>query len=200
MQTTPKIAWILASLSLAIILLGMCNSAIAAQVPPPRATLPPPVEPLPGPERVEPEGGPIEPELLRALTEAEPDEHLRVIVHLREQADLKMAVDGVLSATEAHAHVVSALQATANQSQAPLLAYLAGASASGAVEHYTPFWIVNAVAVRADRDTVFAIAARPDVATIRLDHYRQWLPTTIPNSKSQTPNSQSAICNPLSGA
>ena len=195
MQTTPKIAWILASFSLALILLGMCNSAIAAQVPPPRATLPPPVEPLPGPEGAEPEGGPIEPELLRALTEAEPDGHLRVIVHLREQADLKMAVDGALSATEAHAHVVSALQATANQSQAPLLAYLASASASGAVEHYTPFWIVNAVAVRADRDTVFAIAARPDVATIRLDHYRQWLPTAIPNPKSQTPNSQSAIRN-----
>ena len=130
--------------------------------------------------------GPIEPQLLRALLEAEPDERFRVIVHLREQADPEAAVVGALSATEARVRVVSALQATAARSQAPLLAYLAAAQAAGRVESYTPFWIVNGVVVRADRDTIFTLAARPDVAAIRLDHYRRWL-TTLPSPCSSAP-------------
>nr|HID13513.1 hypothetical protein [Anaerolineae bacterium] len=124
-----------------------------------------------------------EPELLRALLEAEPDERFRVIVHLREQADLKTAVGGALSATEARARVVSALQATAARSQRLLRAYLAGMQAAGTVRSYTPFWIVNAIAIHAARDTVFALAARPEIAAVHLDHYRQWItnqPTTHP--------------------
>ena len=48
-------------------------------------------------------GGPIEPELLRALREAESGEVLRVIVHLHEQADVEATAGGAVSATEADA-------------------------------------------------------------------------------------------------
>jgi len=132
---------------------------------------------------------PIEPELLRALLEAESDEYLRVIVHLREQPDLEVAVGGALSATEARSRVVSMLQADASRSQAPLRAYLEGAQAAGLVDSYTPFWIFNGIAVRARPSLIHALATHPTVAAVHLDHYRQWLIAEIPNPKPQTPNS-----------
>ncbi len=145
----------------------------------------------PGPMRgIEQDGPPIEPELLRALLEAESDEYLRVIVHLREQADLEAAVGGALNTTEARPRVVSALQANAARSQASLRAYLEGARAAGLVDSYTPFWIFNGIAVRARPSLIRALAAHPTVAAVRLDHYRQWLATEIPNPEPRTPNSQ----------
>ena len=118
---------------------------------------------------------PIEPELLRALRKADSDDSFRVIVHLRERADLEMATLKASSVTEARASVVSALQATASRSQTLIRSYLAGAQAAGKVESYTAFWIVNSIAVHADRDLVLALAARPEVAAVRLDHWRQWV-------------------------
>jgi uncharacterized repeat protein (TIGR01451 family) len=115
--------------------------------------------------------------LLRALLEAEPDETLRVIVYVREQANLEAAAGGALSAAEARSHVVSALQANATRSQAPLRAYLEAAQAIGLVESYTPFWLFNGIAVRARPSAIRALAANPTVALVDLDHYRQWLTT-----------------------
>jgi len=124
---------------------------------------------------------------------AEPDERFRVIVHLREQADPKAAVVGVLNTTEARSRVVEVLQMTAARSQAPLRAYLAGARAAGAVHSYTPFWIVNSIAVHADRDAVFALAARPEVAVVRLDHYRQWVANQPTNQLTNQPATEWGI-------
>ncbi len=154
------------------------------------AVLSPPWQrPTPEPEGgIERESPPtIEPELLRALLEAESAEsrYFRVIVHLRERADLEAAAGGALSATDAHSRVVSALQTTATRSQALLRAYLEGAQSSGRVKSYTPFWIVNAVTVHADRDTVFDLAARPEVAAVHLDHYRRWITSETRNLESR---------------
>jgi len=141
---------------------------------------------------IEQETPPIEPDLLRALLEAEPDTYIHVIVRLREQTDLEAAVRGAASMADVRIHLVSALQADAARAQAPLRAYLEGARASGSVASYTPFWIFNGIAVRARPSLIRALAAHPTVATIHLDHYRQWLtaeiPQEIPNSKPQTPN------------
>ena len=218
MENAMKVNRRLVMFVLALMLLAMRNSAVAGQVPPPRPAFsfsfpeevipawalsaPPP--PPPSPSSAPPVGAglrpapTIEPELLRALLEAEPDEHFHVIVHLRERADLKAVVGGALSAAEARSRVVSALQATATRSQRPLRAYLEGARTAGTVQSYTPFWIVNGVAIHTNRDTVFALAARPEISTVRLDHWRQWIAIEIPNPKSQTPNPQSAIRNPQS--
>ena len=140
---------------------------------------------------------PIDPELLRALLEAESGEVLRVIVHLHEQADVEAMAGGAVSATEARFRVVSALQASAARSQAPLQAYLEGARAAGLVASYTPFWIFNGIAVRARPSVIRALAAHPSVAAVRLDHWRQW----ISNSRLQIAdsNSQSRISNLESG-
>ncbi len=117
----------------------------------------------------------LEPDLQRALEEAAPDESLRVILHLRgvENGDRRLENGGTDD-------VVSALQATAARSQAPLRAHLDEAQAAGLVDSYTPFWIVNAIAVRAHPAAIHELATRPDVAAIHLDHYRRWLP---PNTK-----------------
>ncbi|MDY6876961.1 MAG: S8 family serine peptidase [Chloroflexota bacterium] len=199
-------------LALVLTLLAIRSSAVTGQVIPPRPPISLPEDvtedvipawalatpPSSSPGRVEAENGSIEPDLLRVLLTAKPDEPFRVIVHLHEQADPQAAAVGALNVTAARFRVVGELQATAARSQASLRAYLAGARAVGAVHSYTPFWVVNGIAVHADRDTVFALAARPEVAAVHLDHYRQWLTGEIPNPKSQIPNRLSAIGNPQS--
>ena len=142
-------------------------------------------------EEDERETFPIDPDVQRALLEAEPDEVLHVIVTMREQTDLEVAAGGALSAAEARSRVVSTLQANAAHSQAPLRAYLEGAQAAELVESYTPFWIFNGIAVRARSSAVRAIAANPSVAAIRLDRWRQWVPNS--NLRSQTSNLKSPL-------
>ena len=139
--------------------------------------------------------GPFEPGLLRALLEAEPDDVVPVVVTLREQVVVESAAVGELGVAETRSLVVSALQAGAARSQTALRAYLEGAQAAGQVEHYTPFWIFNGIAVRARPSVVQALAAHPSVAAVHLDHWRQWITEESPNPKFQNPNLQSAIRN-----
>ncbi|HHN94454.1 MAG TPA: hypothetical protein ENK17_06775, partial [Anaerolineae bacterium] len=107
---------------------------------------------------------PLDPALERALRAAEEsDGDLRVIVYLREPAPTAASV--------------TALQAHAARTQAPLRAYLDAAQAAGQVAAYTPFWIFDGLAVQARPETVRALAARPDVAAVRLDRYRRWVET-----------------------
>ena len=135
------------------------------------------------------DGAPIEPELLRDLLAAGPDDSFRVVVRLREQVNFQLATAGALNASEARSRLVSALQYTANRSQSLLRSYLEGARAAGRVQSYTSFWIVNEIAIHADRDAVFALADRPEVAAVHLDHYRQWVTAETPMSNVQSPTS-----------
>ncbi|MEE8392442.1 MAG: protease inhibitor I9 family protein, partial [Anaerolineae bacterium] len=147
--------------------------------------------PVGGVEQEMPPVGPIEPELLRVLLDAESsendDETVRVIVYLREQADLDAAASDALNVTDARARIVSALQAQAARSQAPLRAYLEGARAAGLVDSYTPFWIFDGIAVRARPSLIRALVAHPTVATVRLDHWRQWITDESPNLQISNP-------------
>jgi uncharacterized repeat protein (TIGR01451 family) len=131
------------------------------------------------------DNGPLTPDVRRALEEAQPDETVRVIVQLKEKADLTAATVGAQSA-EARAHVVQTLQVTAERSQASLLAYLSGARETGAVTSYTSFWITNAVAVRARPDGVRALAAHPAVDSVRLDRYRRWIEGAVEEPRPST--------------
>lgn len=85
----------------------------------------------------------------------------RFWVVLDERADLAAAsrVAGWAARGEA---VVGALRATADRSQAGVLAELARRGAPAEA-----FWVVNAVLVTGDAATVDAMAARPDVAAVR---------------------------------
>ena len=106
----------------------------------------------------------IEPAVLRAVCQTH--DAATFIVHLHPQADLQAASQAP-SPIERRQAVVSTLQTTARQSQAGLVTYLRQAQTAGRVRAYQPFWITNAVAVTGDRETLLAIAARPEVAIIR---------------------------------
>jgi len=139
--------------------------------------------------------GVLEPELARVLLETRPDEHLRVIVYLREQSDPELIVSGAENPADARSQLVSALRAVAGRAQALLLAYLAGAQSAGLVETYTPFWIFNGVAVSARPSFIRTLALHPAVDSIRLDHYRRWLPEPIqePPERGEVPGPVSAL-------
>jgi bacillopeptidase F len=110
----------------------------------------------------------IEPALLKEMTEGE-EKTVTFIVYLKEEADLAAAVGGRVSASERRQAVITALQATAERSQGELRAYLDGQQANGEVRRYTPYWIFNGLAVEGNRETLLALAARPEVKVIRAD-------------------------------
>jgi len=143
-----------------------------------------------GPDRAQ---GMLEPELARVLLETRPDEYVRVIVYLQEQSAPELLVHDARSPADARSRLVSALRAVAGRSQALLLAYLAGARSAGLVETYTPFWIFNGVAVSARPSFIRTLAFHPAVASIRLDHYRRWLPEPAQGPpEGEMPNPASA--------
>ncbi len=119
---------------------------------------------------------PLEPDLARALAHAGPDARLQVIVEMRPQADLRLAAAGATTPQEARRRIVATLQATALRSQAGLLGALQTAQEAGQVEQVTSFWIFNGLALRnASPALIRALATRPDVALLRLDHWRRWV-------------------------
>jgi len=139
----------------------------------------------------------LEPDLAKALATAGPGERLHVIVEMREQVSPAAAVAGAPGDRfTARRQLVDALQSTAERSQADLRTYLATRWLAGDVTRVTPFWIFNGLAVNgAHPDVVRELAARPDVALIRLDHLRQWIHIE-PNPQSPISNPQSPISNP----
>src|SRR5690606_15281938 len=98
-----------------------------------------------------PSAGALSPGLAAQLDRLGPDEPVRVLVVLREQADLP-ALDRQLRAGKAatadrHRRVLAALQGVAAGSQADLLASLGADKAAGRVLGFTPHWLVNSVVV-----------------------------------------------------
>ncbi|MET0385908.1 MAG: S8 family serine peptidase, partial [Polyangiales bacterium] len=86
-----------------------------------------------------------------------------VWVLMKEQADLSSAraTQGWVARGNA---VRDALMTTARSKQTSIQSFLSQRSAS-----FRPFWIVNALRVRADKDTVAALSTRPDVAAVLPD-------------------------------
>lgn len=106
------------------------------------------------------EPAPIDPRLL-AIPQA--DGRIDALIELRAKAPSTL-LDPAAEPPARRRAWVQALQATAAAAQADLVAWL---EAHG-VEHQ-PFWIANAVRVRADRATLEAIAARDEVASVQAD-------------------------------
>ncbi len=157
----------------------------------------------------------IEPLVLKELAEASwssesaghppvaKDGKTTYIVYLREQADLRpaqrMAENLAISKLARRQAVVSALQTTAQRTQADIVAYLEQQKSAGQVTDYTSYWVFNGLAVTGDLETLHALAARPEVERIRANHRHQLpnpkLKIQSPNFKLQTSNSQSPISN-----
>jgi subtilisin family serine protease len=118
-------------------------------------------------------GGELSPGLERLLAATAPAAPVRVLVVMREQADLA-ALDADLRAAKAgrrdrHRRVVETLQATAARGQAGLAADLAAAKAGGRVLGAAPHWLVSSFVVTATPEVIREIARRPDVERIEAD-------------------------------
>jgi uncharacterized repeat protein (TIGR01451 family) len=132
----------------------------------------------------------VEPDLARALAHADPDDFLPVILLLRQQPAPERLVAPAGDRLSARAGLVSALQGLAARTQAGLRADLEQARVAGDVDAYTSFWVFNGLAVRARPAFIRALAARPEVAEVRLDHYRRWLdePDPMDEPRPSTPS------------
>ena len=69
-----------------------------------------------------------------------------------------------------HEKVVTSLQQVAVQSQPELMQELQQLQATGGVSRIQSFWIVNAISVRASKETIIQLAERGDVKSIYLDY------------------------------
>ena len=124
----------------------------------------------------------LEPALARVLNDAPADTRIHIIVEMRERVSPASVVGAHAAQADdrlaTRAALVEALQATADRAQADVRAYLATERRRGHLTAVRPFWIFDGLAVYGARpDVIRALAARPDVALIRLDHRRRWIET-----------------------
>ncbi|MFZ6030011.1 MAG: S8 family serine peptidase [Chloroflexota bacterium] len=96
-----------------------------------------------------------------------PQERTLFLVFLKAKTNLEAVTRrNFANITAQRAAVTDALIATAQRTQAPIRALLDAQRSSGHVGGYSPFYIVNALAVEADLHTVIALARRDDVERI----------------------------------
>jgi subtilisin family serine protease len=105
-------------------------------------------------------GARVDPRLTADLA-ASADGQATFLVFLADQADLAAAY-GIAGWSARGEYVARTLRQHAEAAQQGLLSELESRGL-----HHTPFWIVNAVAVRGDAADVAAIAARAEVAELR---------------------------------
>ncbi len=113
----------------------------------------------------------IEPLLLKQLAE---NPSTTFLVYMRAQANLAPAQAQLTKLSRRQA-VVTSLQQTANSSQAPILAFLNQQEERGNVSKVTSYWVFNGLAVTGDKQTLLALAARPDVERIQANHVHHLL-------------------------
>ncbi len=187
--------WLMIAGALILVLAGTTALLVAAAGPDDGA----PGQPLdPPPPLSSPTLGKLEPALAKALATAGPDARLNVIVEMAPQTDsppllVPSSSVGGESIRLAHRQaLISALQQRAARSQAGVLTWLSTQQVGGQVSRVRPFWIFNGLAVGgAQPQVVRDLAARPDVALVRLDRWRQWIepapvgaPQTLPAASS----------------
>ncbi len=98
-------------------------------------------------------------------------EPVRVIVSLASPAGgQKLRANTTAERRQA---LVQTLRSQAGAAQQNLRGYLTGLQGRGSVRAFTPLWIVNAIAVTADAQTVRSLAAYPGVEKIALDRVVQ---------------------------
>jgi bacillopeptidase F len=118
--------------------------------------------------------GLVDPALEEVMRPAAPDQAISALVYLVDRVDTS-ALSAVLDAqrtTRQHRHQVVAteLHRTAAATQGALLAHLQAARATGLVTSFKSYWIANVVRVDAVPAELRAIAARPDVDRVYLNH------------------------------
>jgi uncharacterized repeat protein (TIGR01451 family) len=126
--------------------------------------------------------GKLDPVLLKQF--AATSGSLPVIVEMRAQANLE-------SAPHTGAGVAESLRATADIRQRDVRAFLTAEEAAGRASEIKSLWIINALSAHAAPETIWQLAARPDVSFVRADRWRQWLDPHLDLSVSdlQSPTS-----------
>jgi hypothetical protein len=109
----------------------------------------------------------IAPELQETLQHSNSDELVKVIVTLRDLADLTKISE--LNRNERLVKVVELLQTKAAASQRPLRAFLENKRREGSVGEVISFWVFNGLAVEATPAVIAELAARQDVLRITTD-------------------------------
>ncbi len=121
--------------------------------------------PIPIPENIRTK---IDPRLLHALS-AEDARPQAVIIRMKTPAALPARLNLPDDVVARRSIIRQTLQTLAESSQQGVRNVLAQAEAAGQASDIRPFWILNAVAATAGRDTILTLAARDDVAFIRPD-------------------------------
>lgn len=121
--------------------------------------------PTPIPENIRTK---IDPRLLRAFS-AEDARPQAVIIRMKTPSTLPARLNLPDDVVARRSIIRQTLQAQAESSQQGVRAVLAQAASTGQASDIRPFWILNAVAATAGRDTLLTLAARDDVAFIRPD-------------------------------
>jgi bacillopeptidase F len=117
------------------------------------------------------QAGSITPSLESLLQQLTPEDEVSVIVSLREKVDL--VPYQLVEAHQLRPRLIRELKNKALITQKPLKAFLKRQKA----KHIKPLWLINAIAARAKVHVIRKLAARPDVAEVRLD-YTLHLPET----------------------
>lgn len=128
--------------------------------------------------------GRIEPALLKRILEKQNDDHLAIIVTLRD--DWPLTTDRPSASAVG---LVESLRANAARTQRNVLAFLSDEQAAGRAGTIRPFWIFNGIALSAAPQTISALALRDDVELIQVDEFKQWVPpsTYLPPSTFPLP-------------
>ncbi|MGH2571083.1 MAG: hypothetical protein ACRDGR_07650, partial [bacterium] len=116
--------------------------------------------------------GQISPDLERQLQGLDGGDEVKVLVVLREQADIA-TLDAELRVvrapmSERHRRVVDALREMADRTQPPILQDLTIGRDAG-IRGFTPYWILNGMTVVGTVDAIRALAARSDVHMVEPD-------------------------------
>ncbi|TMC59423.1 MAG: hypothetical protein E6J26_03920, partial [Chloroflexi bacterium] len=108
----------------------------------------------------------IEPALLKQMAK-DKNATIPFIAQFEITVDMRAPVSA--NRVDQRRALVAQLQAKAERSQANVLALLNARQA----ERIRAFWSINAVAARADRQTILGVAARPEVLLVKADHTRR---------------------------
>jgi subtilisin family serine protease len=113
----------------------------------------------------------VTPRLAAHLEDISDSELVRVIIVMEEQVsqDTMTALTEGLDRDERRVVVERECSRLADSSQREVLAYLNERASGGHAEDVTSLWIVNAVSVRADRETIERVSVLPGIATVRWD-------------------------------
>jgi bacillopeptidase F len=111
--------------------------------------------------------------LQEAISKANPNDYIRVLVLLRDQVDV-VSMDEqfyreTVSIPQRVSELIITLKEKAATTQVNLLSYLEGKTQSGEVFRYESFWIANLVMVEAKVEVINEIMFRLDVIQMDLD-------------------------------